>query len=180
MADTLRDERAHADAIPMLRTKGDFDSVFAQHGSAVLRYAWRLTRDSDDAEELVQETFLTLWAKRRSVQIVGGSLLPWLLVTCRNHSGNLARRRKRHQAAELDADTPSHSSASDSAASELEWVLAEIASMSPLDRDVCRLCLVEGVPYKDAAAQLDLAPSTIAKRVERARRHLKSIRSESD
>jgi RNA polymerase sigma-70 factor (ECF subfamily) len=58
--------------------------------------------------------------------------------------------------------------------------MAEIASMSPLDRDVCRLCLIEGVPYKDAAALLGITPSTIAKRVERARRHLKSIRSESD
>ena len=180
MTDTLREEHAQADAIPMLRTKSDFDSVFAQHGSAVLRYAWRLTRNSDDAEELVQETFLTLWSKRRSLQIVGDSLLPWLLVTCRNHSGNLARRRKRHEAAELDVDIPSQSSASGSAASELEWVMAEIASMSPLDRDVCRLCLIEGVPYKDAAALLGITPSTIAKRVERARRHLKSIRSESD
>jgi RNA polymerase sigma factor (sigma-70 family) len=180
VTDTLLNEHAEIDAVPMPVTKSDFDVAFARYGAAVLRYAWRLTRNSDDAEELVQETFLTLWSKRRSLVVVGDSVLPWLLVTCRNHSGNLSRRRKRNEAAELDAEVPARSAAEERAAAELEWVMAEIAAMSPLDREVCRLCLIDGIPYKDAAAQLKLNTSAVAKRVERARRRLKNIRSESD
>ena len=79
-------------------------AAFEKYGSPVLRYALRVTNNSADAEEVVQETFVTAWAKRKSLDLASESLLPWLLVTCRNHAANLRRRNRRHEADELNDD----------------------------------------------------------------------------
>jgi RNA polymerase sigma factor (sigma-70 family) len=155
-------------------SSSDFRELYRRHASAVLRYAWRLADDSSDAEDLVQEVFATAWAKRRTITIVGDSLLPWLLVTCRNHGANLVRKKSRTRTVPI-ADDETTSATSDD--DDLRWIRHEIDSMSPIDQRVCRLCLVEGVPYREAAEQLGVTANGVAKRVERIRKHLRSVRA---
>lgn len=69
-----------------------FTAIFDQHSAAVYRYAWGLVDDRSDVHDVVQETFLVLWRRRKSIEAVGGSVLPWLLVTCRQTTWNLNRR----------------------------------------------------------------------------------------
>ncbi|WP_372435512.1 hypothetical protein [Subtercola frigoramans] len=54
-----------------------------------------------DVEELVQDTFFTVWLKSSTIILPNTSLLPWLLVTCRNHGLNLRRRHDKHRTDEL-------------------------------------------------------------------------------
>jgi RNA polymerase sigma-70 factor (ECF subfamily) len=153
-----------------------FHEMYRRHAPAVLRYAWRLVSDSYEAEELVQETFITFWAKRRSIDVPGASVLPWLLVTCRNHGANAQRRRTRNQADEIDADVIS-SNSDQSPSDTLHWVLKAIEAMNPVDQQMCRMCLIEGVPYREAATQLGTTTGTVAKRIERIRKHLRAVRA---
>ncbi|MCU1509540.1 MAG: hypothetical protein JWQ12_1805 [Glaciihabitans sp.] len=180
MTNTKPEADTAADAAERFKSRADFDAILSRYGATVLRYAWRLAGDRSDAEELVQETFMTLWKKRRFLDIEGDTVLPWLLVTCRNHGANLYRRSRKHEAADLAAHPDFTSRAVNEAGEELEWVLAEIATMTPLDQAICKLCLIDGVSYREAAAQLKVSTAAVAKRVERARRRLKTIRSESD
>lgn len=41
-----------------------FASLFERHRDVVFRFLWRLCRNQADAEDLLQETFLTAWRKR--------------------------------------------------------------------------------------------------------------------
>ncbi len=55
--------------LPLLR-KGDmkaFDALFRKHAPKLLRFSISLTGNRDDAEEIVQETFLKVWEQRGAI-----------------------------------------------------------------------------------------------------------------
>ncbi len=153
-------------------SKGDhgaFDRLYRRHAATVLRCAWGLAATRDDAEELVQETFITLWRRRRDSIIYEDSTLPWLLATCRNHWQNEQRRRIRKATLPLDAAAESAADDED----RVRWIRDELDRLSPADRRLCELVLVEGCSYKEAAAELDLSIAAAAKRLERAKSRLR-------
>lgn len=154
--------------------RGDAEAlraVFDRHAAAVTRYAWALAAERMDVEELVQDTFITAW--RRGASIPEASLLPWLLVTCRNHALNLQRRRAKHRSDELRE----HASLPDAveAREQLRWVMAEIERLPEVDRRVCELCLIEGRSYAEAAEELGLSVGAVKQRVLRARTRLRKV-----
>jgi RNA polymerase sigma factor (sigma-70 family) len=152
--------------------------LFDRHAPAVTRYAWSLATSRFDAEELVQDTFVTLWSSAQRVRI-NASALPWLLVTCRNHARNMARKRARENTAVIRDDdvAPGDSGA---ARDELRWVMAEISRLDPIDQRVCELCLIEGRPYKEAAALLGTSVGAIKQRVSRVRTRLRKVAFENE
>ncbi|WP_448006172.1 RNA polymerase sigma factor [Agromyces bauzanensis] len=153
--------------------------VFDRHAPAVTRYAWAIATSRMDVEEIVQDTFVTMWRKSSEITIAEASLLPWLLVTCRNLGRNAARKAARHQADELDETSTNRGDAlrdfheAESARDDLRWVLDEIERLEPIDRRICELCLVDGAPYAEAAKQLGLSVGAVKQRVSRSRARLK-------
>jgi RNA polymerase sigma factor (sigma-70 family) len=153
--------------------------VFDRHAAAVTRYAWAIAASRMDVEEIVQDTFVTMWRKAPEITIAEASLLPWLLVTCRNLGRNAARKAARHRTDELDETATNRADAVrdhdhvESARDDLRWVLDEIERLDPIDRRVCELCLIDGVPYSEAAQELGLSVGAVKQRVSRSRARLK-------
>jgi RNA polymerase sigma-70 factor, ECF subfamily len=83
---------------------GDFPAFFETHRDAIHRFLWRLTRNAADADDLLQETFLTAWRKR--AQFDGrGSAEGWLRKTA--YRLYLNQRAKSVRRADLaDAHAP--------------------------------------------------------------------------
>jgi RNA polymerase sigma-70 factor (ECF subfamily) len=146
-----------------------FGVLFDRHSAAVFRYAWGFVRQDADAQELLQDTFLTAWDRRSSIRLVGESALPWLLVTCRNHARNQTRRNRYR--ASLPLRESDAASVIDPA--ELRWVREAIDSLEETDRMVCELCLVDGASYREAALVLGSTEAAVAKRLQRARAKLR-------
>ncbi|MFF2277646.1 RNA polymerase sigma factor [Agromyces sp. NPDC058126] len=152
--------------------------LFDRHAPTVTRYAWAIAQNRQDLEEIVQDTFITLWRKSAEIVLYEASLLPWLLTTCRYLAANAGRRHFRNQADELPDDsrlgrsTHAHREA-ENAKEQLRWVLDEIARLDPIDRRVCELCLVDGVPYGEAAESLGLSVGAVKQRVLRSRARLR-------
>jgi RNA polymerase sigma factor (sigma-70 family) len=153
-----------------------FGELFDRHSVAVFRYAWGFVGQDADAQELLQETFLTAWDRRRAIRLVGESILPWLLVTCRNHANNL--RRRNSYRASLPLRETDAASTDDPA--ELHWVRDAIDSLNEQDRMVCELCLIDGASYREAARVLGSTEGAVAKRLQRARTKLRKAVSEND
>nr|WP_244645027.1 sigma-70 family RNA polymerase sigma factor [Frigoribacterium sp. CFBP 8766] len=159
-----------------------FHALFDRHTKTIFRYAWGLAENRTDVDDLVQETFLVAWKKRADLRVISDSLLPWLLVTCRNASLNLARSRRRHESSELVDELPNSSAwhqkqDRDSALDQLEWVLAEIEALPAVDRRLCELCLIDGRSYEEAATFLGLTPASARKRIQRSRQRLRTARA---
>jgi RNA polymerase sigma factor (sigma-70 family) len=145
-----------------------FDACNERHAPVLARYAWSRLSARDLVEEVLQETFLTAWRKRSDMRIVDESLLPWLMVVCRNHVNNLLRRRARDWSRPLTTDI-----AVADAGHDLHWIDAELRKLSRMDEAVCRLCLIDGLTYAEAAAVLGSTPGAVGKRLERARVQLR-------
>jgi len=143
-----------------------FDELYRRHAGRILQFGWKLVGSQSVAEDLLQETFLTLWTKRRRVRVVDESILPWLLVTCRNHARNAMRRTARHHTVPL-LDTDQIADPGDHSLVEL------LAGLTRTDRSVIQLCLLDGYSYREAAEQLDSSPAAVGKRVQRARAKLR-------
>ncbi len=158
--------------------RGAFSALFARHGRAVYLYAWSMTRDDRDAEDIAQEVFVVAWRKLAGIRIVESSALPWLLVTCRNLSRNALRARR--DAIVLDESLLPADRTRQERVEELAWVRQHVERLGAMDQRVIHLCLVEGYSYAEAGDHLGLTTSAVAKRVERARASLRlSLRGES-
>jgi RNA polymerase sigma-70 factor (ECF subfamily) len=160
---------------------GAFAELYDRHSAAVFRYAWGALRQNSDAQELLQDTFVTAWSRRFQIQLSRESLLPWLLVTCRNHANNLRRRNAYRASVPLaEGDAPPDAAETEDARDRLRWVMEAIDALPPEDRRVCELCLIEGLSYREAARPLGSSASAIGKRLERARMKLRKAVSENE
>jgi RNA polymerase sigma-70 factor (ECF subfamily) len=167
------------------RDERAFGDLFDRHATAVYRFAYSLTHDVTEAQELVQETFVTAWKKLADIRLVGDSMLPWLLVATRLHAQNLRRKHQRTDALPLDEHILNHRAEGiheDHLAhrEELEWVFAAVRELSETDQRIVELCLYEGRSYKEAALQLGLSVTSVTKRVERTRARLRRLRDDDD
>lgn len=151
--------------------------LYLKHRRAVYSKAFVEVRDRGTAEEILQDAFYLFWVKRSKIPIVGGSTLPWLLVTARNLAANARRARQSREAQVLDDDVPSSGYLPEHAVEhqELAEILrAAVADLSPLDQQIVKLCLVDGLLYKEAATQLGMSHSSVRNRLFRARRSLRA------
>lgn len=163
------------------RDQSAFAELFDRHGRAVFRYAYGLTHDVADADDLVQDTFLAAWRKLAETRLVGESLLPWLIVTCRNNASNL--RRSKAVRAHAPLEEADGSTGEDSTLDrvqhieELSWVFKAVNELNATDRRIVELCLYEGRDYHEAAALLGLSVGVLTKRIHRTRTRLREQRS---
>jgi RNA polymerase sigma factor (sigma-70 family) len=165
------------------RDERAFGDLFDRHATAVYRFAYSLTHDVIEAQELVQETFVTAWKRLADIRLVGDSVLPWLIVACRFHAQNLRRAHQRHDMLPLDEHIRAHGSIAMEAdqlahREEIEWVFAAIRQLSETDQRIVELCLYEGRSYKEASKILGLTVGGITKRVERTRTRLRRMRDD--
>jgi RNA polymerase sigma-70 factor (ECF subfamily) len=170
-------DRSREPDVTLVRAAGRGDrravvALFDRYVATVTRYAWAIVANRQDVEEIVQDTFVTLWRKAGEVDLPDASILPWLLVVSRNHAANLRRSQRRHQGDELPDELVAPSG-DDAARDRLRWVRDEIDALSPIDRQVCELCLIDGRSYADAAAALGLSVGAVRQRVARSRARIR-------
>src|SRR6478752_2830766 len=151
-----------------------FRALYRAYVRPVYWLAHGLVGNPADAEDVTQETFLVAWRKLPGLELAGDSLLPWLVTVCRFQAANRIRRMRRdreHTASAADDTLPSTVSVEQQVIDgELaDRILHEVAGMSPLDRDIFRLCATEGYAYGAAAEQLGVAHGVVRNRLSRIR-----------
>jgi RNA polymerase sigma-70 factor (ECF subfamily) len=151
------------------------------HLDTLYRGALRLTRDPDQAQDLVQEAYLRALRYQHSYQ-PGTNMKAWLFAIMRNlfwdrfkgsHKDNvslddtgdfLLYEKLRDEGAKPEADVLDKMAASE--------VVSAVESLPPLHREVVLLVDVEGFSYKDAADTLGVPIGTVMSRLHRARQQL--------
>jgi RNA polymerase sigma factor (sigma-70 family) len=163
-----------------------FGLLFDRHRERVFRHCVRLVASRQDAEDVVAVAFLEMWRSRRTVRLVGGSTLPWLLVTATNVSRNVERgtRRYRTLLARLDRGDRSPDPAvvlGDAGALGMSDGLdAALASLGDTDRQLLRLVVIDGFSLTEAADQLGLTVSAAKSRMHRSRSRLRQDLADSN
>ncbi len=164
------------------------DQAFAMLYQAYVRpvywLAYRLVGEATDAEDVTQETFLAAWRKLPELELVGDSLLPWLVTICRYQSANRVRRQIRdreHTAGTVDEQAPSPVDVERHVIDEeyVALILREVQGLSVIDQQVFRLCAIEGITYADAATKLGIQHGAVRNRLSRIRTHLRAVTEEN-
>jgi RNA polymerase sigma factor (sigma-70 family) len=156
-----------------------FAVVFDLHRDRVYHHALRMTTNVHDAEDVVAAAFFELWRLRKSVRVVDGSVLPWLLVTATNISRNVTRGIRRYRAliASLPRTTAVRSS-EDSALERIEELrlaanLREaMSAMSSDDVVLIMLTSFEDYSSTQVGAALGISDGAARTRLHRARSRL--------
>jgi RNA polymerase sigma-70 factor (ECF subfamily) len=145
---------------------GWFDRLWEANYEAILGYALRRTDSSDDAADVVAETFLTAW--RRACDAPGGEQVRlWLFGIARRVLANQQRGRRRHDrlAHRLHAAQPRAAPA----AEDTGAVAEAFARLRPDDRDLLTLVAVEELSTAQVAAVYGCSHVTARVRLHRAR-----------
>jgi RNA polymerase sigma-70 factor (ECF subfamily) len=160
-----------------------FQAEALQHLDAVYRYAYTLTRERSEAEDLTQDTFLQAlrhWDQFRP----GTNARAWLFTICRNLFLRQRERRAREEpmeAAALDgiaaaaqaAAVPSDAGRALFDAPELGDVIRRELDKLPAEyREVVELSDLQDQSYADIAQVLGVPLGTVKSRLFRGRRLL--------
>ena len=161
-----------------------FRSLYRAYVRPVYWIAHGLVGNAADAEDVTQETFLVAWRKLPGLELAGESLLPWLVTVCRFQAANRIRRQRRDRentAAGADETLPATVDVEQQVIDGdlAERIMQEVAGLSPIDRDIFRLCAAEGYAYQAAADELGVAHGVVRNRLSRIRTRLRTVVKES-
>ena len=159
---------------------------FGEYLDGLYGYAMVLSRNSTEAEDLVQETCLRALRAIDRLR-ADGSLKGWLFTILRNIWLNqLRQRRTTPDLVELDADENGASEPADTSQDPLtgyingierEQVRAAIQQLPVEFREIIILREYEELSYQEIAALLDCPPGTVMSRLARARGKLRDLLS---
>ena len=147
--------------------------------SRCLGEARRILRDSDDAEEAVQEAMIRAW-RNRSACRTPGAPIGWLVQITRNEALRLAARRQRRQASEVPEPAPELHAVDSGLDRTIDTVATEQALkvLRPDDRRLIHLRYVEDLTQGQVAARLGVPEGTVKVRLHRARARLRGVAAE--
>lgn len=138
--------------------------------------ARRLSSDSEEAKDLVQEAFLRAARRPGSLPTEDSKAEAWLVRVvinlCRDRYRRLAVRRRPEVVHNL---SPSQPASPESQAVARASVQAALASLKPKRRAVVVLRELEGLPVADVAKLLGMNPGTVRWHHSSARRQLARV-----
>lgn len=144
------------------------------------RYAYALTRNGDDADDLVHDCVaraLSRWHLKRA----DGSVRAWLYRILTNLFLSDRRRAARRRNVPLDTEGPEQAVAAPQEVQvELSQVMDAIGTLSEERRAVLLLVAVEDFSYEEAARVLDIPLGTVMSRLSRARNDLRQAMAKGE
>jgi RNA polymerase sigma-70 factor, ECF subfamily len=150
-----------------------FGKLLEEQIPRLRRYARSLTRDIIRADDLVQDCLCRALQKCHLFQ-PGTNLRAWLFTILHNqHVNNVRTVREGARVSVKGATQMLVTPANQIASLELRDLYRAIAALSEEQRQVLRLTVLEGVPYREVANILDVQVSTVRSRLWGAREALR-------
>ena len=163
-----------------------FNKEFMPHIDAMYNFAYRLTNDEDDANDLIQDTYLKAFRFINSFQ-EGTNAKAWLFRILKNSFINDYRKKSKepskvdYQEVETvynSVEDAEFESTTDLRLESVQDMIGDEVALAlnglPIDfRTVIILCDIEGFTYEEMAKILDIPIGTVRSRLHRARNLLK-------
>jgi RNA polymerase sigma-70 factor (ECF subfamily) len=162
-----------------------FETELLPHVGALQTFAYHLTYNQDDADDLVQETYLKAYRFIDKYE-KGTNAKAWLFKILKNAYINEYRKKVKQPTkvdfedivAYHDTDDDHLTGYSDLRAEIFQHMMGDEVTMAinslPLDfRTVILLCDIEGFTYEEIASIIDVPIGTVRSRLFRARNLLK-------
>ncbi len=150
----------------------DFTELYQQHAGRMFRLAQLILQDPHDAEDAVQEAFLTLARKKDFYGAMSGEKLSAALtVIVKSRAIDILRKRRENTDEELIEKT-----LPDAAVSVTSGILLEeaMASLPGRQRDIFLLSCADGFSVGEIAEMTGLTKENVRKLLYRAKKQLRA------
>ncbi len=165
----LKSVGREADSLMSAVAKGDREALsqlFATEAGRLIAIARRIVRRRDLAEEVVQDSFVTIWQRARQFDPQKGTARGWITTIVRNRALNLLRDASREEL--LDAATLDSISDCEAETERAYLDLADAAALKgclgalePARRKAILLCYVTGLSHGEVATTLKTPLGTV-------------------
>ena len=175
------EQRERVDARLVERmAKGDQEALAALYdrfSGPLYGTALRVLRDPAEAQDVVHDTFVTLWEKAATFEGSRGSAFAWAVTLVRNRAIDRVRMRRRRaellsQSVPADlgyAEAPASASGDESAAldDEAQAVRAAVATLPLEQKRALELAFFSGLTQEEIARKLSEPLGTVKARIRR-------------
>jgi RNA polymerase sigma-70 factor (ECF subfamily) len=149
----------------------NFQDLYESYASDVYRFAYWLTGDSPEAEDITSETFIRAWVNRTTIRTE--TLKAYLLTIARN--AYLQRqRKKKHQAVLEDIYPDPAPGPQEQVETQFELLRAQkiLQTLPEIDRTAFVLRVHHELPYTEIARVLEISLAATKVKVHRVRKKL--------
>lgn len=160
-----------------------FNEIYERYWLKLYKVAFEKIKSSDEAEDLVQDLFVSIWMKRETL-VIQISLNAYLFAAIKyriiNHiSANIVKRDYLHSLNKAIMDYDNATSDSLTFKDTEQWINFGINKLSPKVREVFNLSRQENLSIKEIATKLDVSDQTVKNQISKAlkvlRVHLNNI-----
>lgn len=158
-----------------------FAALFSHFAPRVKSYLMRLGALPEAAEEMAQETLLTVWRKARAFDPERAAVSTWLFTIARNLRIDALRRERRPADLEDPSDAPPSLAGPHGALAALQdekRIGRAIATLSAEQAQVIRLAFFSDKPHSEIALDLGLPLGTVKSRLRLAMARLRGLLDE--
>jgi len=152
----------------------DIEKIMEQYSTKLLRYATSILYNHQDAEDVVQDVFITAFEKQDKFD--GSNISAWLYKITYNKSINKLKRNKFlifGQTLPEDTVTPEYTGLDQN-------VLEAMKILKPEDRALLYGKIVEGYTYEELSEQMGKTSASLRKRYERAKKQVATYLTKLD
>lgn len=163
----------------------EFNKLVTSHQQRFIHFAYTYTQDEDAAEDAVMESFMALWEKRAQLP-ADTNVISYVLTAVKNRTLNYLKHKEIEAnaaeemknldgwALETRLQTLSAFDPDDLYAKEImEIVHKTLDGLQPSTRRIFLLSRMEGKPYKEIAAEMEMTDKGVEFHMGRA---LKALR----
>ena len=161
-----------------------FRALYQRYGNLVYSASLRVVRDTQIAEDMVQEIFLRIWRKPDAYVAQRGRFVTWLTSVTRNRAVDEVRsrnRRFRHETAspeEQEREFAAPDSTDPALTAELSdqrrLILAAMSGIPSEQREVIELAYFGGLTQQEIAERLSQPLGTVKTRIRLGMQKLRS------
>jgi RNA polymerase sigma-70 factor (ECF subfamily) len=166
-------------AVASTRDRKAFARLFDHFAPRVKSFMLRKGASPEQAEDLVQETMITVWTKAAQFAPERGAASTWIFTIARNLRIDRLRRESSAFFVDLEGfDAPSTESSGDDSLNRSQQdghVALALAQIPPEQRELLILSYVEDVPQVMIAQRLKLPLGTVKSRMRLAYRRMRKL-----
>lgn len=158
-------------------TVPSFEQIVDAHYQGLYRFALSMCRRESTAQDLVQQTYLQ-WAKKGHTLRDASKVKTWLFTTIYREWLAIARREKKYEEVEFEADlhgSPQPEDEGENPRVDSATLQSALEQLDPNYRAPLVLFYLKELSYRDIAETLGIPLGTVMSRLSRAKDSLRAI-----
>ena len=158
-------------------TRQEITEFYKEHHGRLYNIAWRILRDSDDAEEVMQDTILKYVTRSGAVSLNGPQESAWLARTCIRAAIDRLREKHRRDVflEEYAQDAEEKAEEVPAEALSVDKVKLAMERLQEPYRLVLNLVLIEGLDYEEISGITGKKEVTLRSIYSRGKEKLKKL-----